>query len=262
MMQPTLVESRRAIESGDLTHTRSTSRKTDRHSSDGSNVLPPTASGAGSVMSKWLPWSPLIAVPMLALIALAPTEATMGHAQRVLYVHVSVAWLALGGFIVVAGGGLMYLLRRELRWDWWAQAAAEVGWIQSCLTLVTGSLWAHAAWGTWWTWDPRLITSFLLWAIYGGYLITRGNATEAHARARIAAVLAIVGVLDVPLVVMATRWFRAIHPVSPTMEPGMRLVLLGVIAGFSAFAAVLVVYRRHQLELVYRIEEQERAIEE
>jgi heme exporter protein C len=188
-------------------------------------------------------------VPIAAAIALAATESTMGHAQRVLYVHVSVAWLALGGFIVVAGTGLLYLLRRNLAWDRWARAAAEVGWLCSSLTLVTGSLWAHSAWGTWWTWDPRLVTSFILWSLYGSYLFLRGSLDDPHRRARIAAVLAVVGLLDVPLVVMATRWFRAIHPVAPTLEPSMRVALLLSLAGFSTFAILLVVCRRSQLEL-------------
>jgi heme exporter protein C len=201
-----------------------------------------------------------VIVPTMAVvIGLAPTEATMGHSQRVLYVHVSVAWLSLAGFIVVAATGLLYLLRRDLWWDRWAQAAAELGWLCSCLTLTTGSLWAHSAWGTWWTWDPRLVTSFILWTLYGGYLISRSNLDDPHNRARVAAVLAIVGALDVPLVIMATRWFRAIHPVSPTMEPSMRLVLVLTVAGFTAFTTFLVVCRRNQLHLEHLIGELERA---
>ncbi len=202
-----------------------------------------------------------IVIPIAAVIGLAPTEATMGHAQRVLYVHVSVAWLSLVGFIVVAATGLLYLLRRDLWWDRWAQAAAELGWLCACLTLTTGSLWAHSAWGTWWTWDPRLITSFILWALYGGNLVSRRNLDDPHCRARVAAVLAIVGVLDVPLVIMATRWFRAIHPVSPTMEPSMRLVLLLTVAGFTALTTFLVVCRRNQLHLEHLLGELERATE-
>jgi heme exporter protein C len=203
----------------------------------------------------------VVVLPLASIIGLAPTEETMGHAQRVLYVHVSVAWLALVGFVAVAGAGLLYLLRRDLWWDRWAQAVAEIGWLCSCLTLVTGSLWAHAAWGTWWTWDPRLVTSFILWVLYGGYLVTRGGLEEDHGRARVAGVLAVVGALDVPLVVMATRWFRAIHPVSPTLEPSMRLVLLLTVTGFTAFTCVLVVCRRSQLQLESLLGEMERTLD-
>ena len=212
-------------------------------------------------MTRPLLLASLTVIPIASVIGLAPTEATMGHSQRVLYVHVSVAWLSLIGFIVVAVSGLLYLLRRDLRWDQWAQASAELGWLCACLTLVTGSLWAHAAWGTWWTWDPRLVTSFILWALYGGYLVSRGNLDDPHSRARVAAVLAIVGVLDVPLVIMATRWFRAIHPVSPKMEPSMRLALMLTVAGFTALTALLVVCRRDQLQLESVLGELERASE-
>jgi heme exporter protein C len=205
--------------------------------------------------------SAVIVFPITAIIGLAPTEATMGHAQRVLYIHVSVAWLSLAGYIVVAAAGLMYLLRRDLWWDRWAQAVAELGWLCACLTLATGSLWAHSAWGTWWTWDPRLVTSFILWALYGGYLVSRGNLNDPPSRARVAAVLAIVGVLDVPLVVMATRWFRAIHPVAPRMEPTMRLALILTVAGLTAFTALLVVCRGSQLNAEYALADLERRLE-
>ncbi len=196
----------------------------------------------------------LLLAAILGIFLLAPTEATMGNAQRILYVHVAVAWLALLGFIVTAGAGLMYLLRRDLAWDHWSQAAAELGWLCCGLTLVTGSLWAHAAWNTWWTWDPRLVTSFALWAMYCGILMVRANIDDPHRRARLGAVLALLGVLDVPLVALATRWFRSIHPVSPSMEPSMRVVLLLSVIGFSALFALLFIRRRTQLRLEAAIE--------
>ena len=95
----------------------------------------------------------------------------MGDAQRIIYIHVPVARLSLLGLLLMAGGGGMYLLRRNLAWDQWSQAAPELGWLCCGLTLLTGSLWAHEAWGTWWTWDPRLSSAFILWMIYSAYLI-------------------------------------------------------------------------------------------
>jgi heme exporter protein C len=191
----------------------------------------------------------LLAAALLGILVLAPTEATMGHAQRILYVHVAVAWCALAGFLLMAVAGAAYLARRDLRWDHWAQAAAEVGWLACTLTLLTGSLWARAAWNVWWTWDPRLATTFVLWAIYAGCLIVRSSVDDAHRRARAGAVLAILGGLDLPLVVLATRWFRGIHPAAPQMEASMRVVLFLAAAGFSALFALLMVRRRAQLRL-------------
>jgi len=189
----------------------------------------------------------LLVFALVAILFLTPTERTMGPAQRVLYVHVAMAWLALVGFLLVAAAGAVYLVRRDLGWDHWAAAAAELGWLCCGLTLASGSLWAREAWGTWWTWDPRLTTSFILWGIYSGYLVLRASVEEPHQRARVAAVLAVVGVVDVPLVAMATRWFRGIHPVAPQMEPSMRIVLLVSVVGFTALFADLLAFRREQI---------------
>ena len=170
-----------------------------------------------------------------AIFLLAPTEETMGNAQRIVYIHVSVAWMGLASFVLMAATGGMYLFRRNLAWDHWSRAALEIGWLCCSLTLVTGSLWAHAAWNTWWTWDPRLTTAFVLWAMYSAALVLRSGVEDPHRRVRMGAIVAIVGVLDVPLVIMATRWFRGIHPKSPHMEPSMRLVLLLSLVCFTVF---------------------------
>lgn len=198
---------------------------------------------------------------IVAATLLAPTEESMGHAQRIVYVHVAVAWLGLAGILMAAAGGVMYLVRRDLVWDRRALAAAELGWLCSGLTLVTGSLWAHEAWGTWWTWDPRLTAAFVLWTLYCGYLLVRASLDDPHRRARVASVLAVVGMLDVPLVVMATRWFRGMHPVSPEMEPSMRAVLLVSVIGWTALFAALWSRRCRQLGLEDRIDVLEQKIE-
>jgi heme exporter protein C len=191
----------------------------------------------------------LLAAAIFAACIFAPTEQTMGHAQRIVYVHVAVAWFGLLAFVAMAFCGIGYLARRDLKWDHRAQAWGEVGWLCCGLTLVSGSLWAHEAWGTWWVWDPRLTASFILWAVYSGILIVRAGLEDARQRARIGAVLAILGMLDIPLVVMATRWFRGMHPVAPEMTPAMRLTLLITVLSFTVFFAVLVRRRASQLRL-------------
>ncbi len=189
----------------------------------------------------------LLLASLVAAMSLAPREETMGQVQRILYVHVSVAWLGLLGFAVMGATSLAYLFRRNLAWDHWSHAANEVGWLCSSLTLLTGSFWAHAAWGTWWSWDPRLTTSFVLWTIYSSCFVIRGSVREPHQCARITSALAILGLLDLPLVIMATRWFRGIHPVSPEMEPTMLATLLLNIVGFTVFFGILFVRRHSQL---------------
>lgn len=190
----------------------------------------------------------LLPAALLMAMQLAPMEQSMGQVQRILYIHVSVAWLGLLGFATMGVCAMGYLYRHNLAWDHGSQAANEVGWLCSSLTLLTGSFWAHAAWGTWWTWDPRLTTSFVLWTLYSGCLIVRGSLPESHQTARITSTLAILGLLDLPLVIMATRWFRGIHPVSPEMEPMMRLTLLLNLVGFTLFFGLLFMRRRNQLQ--------------
>ena len=203
-------------------------------------------------------WPAVAAVMVLAAIVaiflVAPTEETMGAAQRIVYIHVAVAWMGLAAFVLMAATGGIYLARRDLAWDHWSQAALEIGWLCSGLTLVTGSLWAHAAWNTWWTWDPRLTTAFVLWAMYSAALVLRSGVEDPHCRARMGAVVAIVGVLDVPLVIMATRWFRGVHPQSPHMEPAMRVVLLASVVCFTALFTLLLLLRRSQLRLAEDLE--------
>jgi heme exporter protein C len=211
---------------------------------------------ARKLSAGFVAWHLLVVVLLIAAllaIGTAPMEQTMGHAQRVLYVHVSVAWLGLLGFVVMAAAAIAYLLRQDLRWDHWSQSAGELGWLSCSLTLITGSLWAHAAWGTWWTWEPRLLSSFILWALISSYLLIRSGIPDPHRRARLSGVVAVLGVLDVPLVLMATRWFRGMHPVSPEMEPSMRVVMLLTVVSFTALFGTLFLHRRQQILLEHRI---------
>jgi heme exporter protein C len=195
----------------------------------------------------------LLAVAVLMIFLYAPTEVSMGDVQRILYLHVSVAWCGLAGFVASAACSAIYLARRRLAWDHAAQAAAETGWLCTTLTLATGSLWAHEAWNTWWTWEPRLTSSLVLWLIYAGVFLIRSGLEDPYRRARVGAVLTILGVSDIPLVLMATRWFRGVHPVTPEMDPRMRLVLLVAAVSFTAFFVYLVLVRRRQLENAERV---------
>jgi heme exporter protein C len=191
----------------------------------------------------------LLGPALLMIFLYAPAESTMGEVQRILYVHVPVAWCSLVGCLAMGFCGAIYLFRTNLVWDHWSQAAAEVGWLCSTLTLVTGSLWAHDAWGVWWTWEPRLTSSLMLWLIFMGFFVIRASLEDPRRRARIGAVFAVVGVADVPLVLLATRWFRGVHPVTPEMDPRMRLTLLMASVSFVAFFTFVTILRKQQLEL-------------
>jgi heme exporter protein C len=192
----------------------------------------------------------LVLTAVALIFFVAPTEATMGAVQRIVYLHVSVAWCGLVAAAAMGLCGAMYLTRRRLAWDFWSQSAGEVGWLCATLTLMTGSIWAHEAWGTWWTWEPRLTSSLVLWMIFSGIILLRSGVEDPQRRARIGAVLAIVNLCDVPLVLMATRWFRGVHPVAPEMDPPMRLILLMSVASFTVLFTFLVVARRRHLKLL------------
>ncbi len=141
-----------------------------------------------------------------------PTEEDQGIVQRIFYFHVPCAWVAFAAFGIVAIAGVFYLWLKDQIWDDLGYAAAEIGMVFCTLVLITGSLWAKPIWGTWWTWDSRLTTTFILWLLYGGYLMLRAMADDTPEVARFGAVIGIVAALDVPVVILSVRLWRTIHP--------------------------------------------------
>ncbi len=157
------------------------------------------------------------------LVANAPLEKTMGIVQKIFYFHVPCAWLLMLSTFVCAGGSLAYLFRGSERGDRLAQSSAELGVLFGLCVMVTGPLWARAAWGVFWTWDVRLTSSLLLWLMLLGYVLARRYG-GASAR-KLAAALALFAAIDIPLVYFSVRFFRSIHPqttVVSSLGPGMR----------------------------------------
>ena len=194
----------------------------------------------------------VMAAALYMIFIYAPAERVQGDAQRLLYGHVAVAWLAFLAFAIVAVASVAYLWRRDPRWDSLAVAAAEVGVLFTTLTLATGSIWGRVIWNVWWTWDPRLTTTLVLWFIYVAYLVLRMYIDNADARRRVAAIFGIVGFVDVPIVWFSVQWWRSLHPVqSVTREgalpPEMLLTLLVTVAAFTLFFFVLI-RQRYLLE--------------
>jgi heme exporter protein C len=154
----------------------------------------------------------LVPVALFMVFVYVPTEADQGIVQRIFYFHVPCAWAAFMGFGLSAIAGGLYLFFAQQLWDDIGYAAAEVGMLFCTLVLITGSLWAKPIWGTWWTWDSRLTTTFILWLLYSGYLMLRVIGEDSEQVARLAAVVAIIAVLDIPLIVISVRLWRTIHP--------------------------------------------------
>jgi heme exporter protein C len=156
-------------------------------------------------------------------IAEAPLEKVMGMVQKIFYFHVPCAWLLMLSTLVCAIGSLAYLFRDSERGDRVGLCAAELGVLFGLCVLVSGPLWAKAAWGVYWQWEARLTSSLLLWLMNVAYVLAR-RFGGASAR-RLAATLSLFGAIDIPLVYFSVRYFRSIHPqttVVSTLGPGMR----------------------------------------
>ena len=180
----------------------------------------------------------------------APRDANLGDVQRILYIHVPIAILALSGFALVMVGSLTYLVRRQPRWDAFAHASAQVGLLFASITLITGAIWAKPVWGVWWTWDPKLTTTLILWLMYVAYLMLRAYA-PGDKGARFAAVLGIMGFIDTPIIYFSALWWRTVHPpavIGPLAEPGsmdssMRLTLIVAMLAFTLLFSYMVAWR-------------------
>ena len=187
-------------------------------------------------------------VSIWADLIYAPTDAIEGDAQRIFYFHVPSAWIGMLSFCVLAVAGIVYLWKKDERWDLVARAAAEIGVVFITITLITGSLWGRPIWGTWWTWDARLTTTLILWFIYIAYLMLRSYMGRTPASARAGAVLGIIGVIDVPIIYESVNWWRTLHPQavlplgsSPNLPPQMLLALMISLATFTLLYCFLMI---------------------
>lgn len=195
----------------------------------------------------------LMLVNLYLIFMVAPTDAVLGHVQRIFYFHVPIAVVSFLAFFVVFVASIGYLVTRKSRWDGVAHAAAEVGVVFVSLALLTGIVWARPVWGVWWTWEPRLTTTLILWLIYVAYLMLRSYVPTKSQGALYAAGLGIIGFVDVPIVYYSVQWWRSIHPsavVGPladtgALEPIMQGVLLYSLGVFLLLFLYLVLERMH-----------------
>lgn len=223
-----------------------------------------TGLSSRSVMDAVLPAA--TGVCMLAAICAVflyapPDRVTPG--QPIFYVHMAMWLPTYAAFVTVGMAGLLFLWRRAPVWDRLGHFAAEVGLVFCSLGLATGSIWARPAWGTWWTWDPRLTLSLILWIIYASYLLLRMLSTDRDQGGRLAAVLGIAGVANLYLVYKAIYWWGAIHPAvlrtreggSGLPDPRMRFTLLICMLAFFLLFAWLLRLRMQTAELEDATEE-------
>lgn len=194
----------------------------------------------------------VLAVIYAWTVAMAPIDSVQGEIQKILYVHPPLAYGAYLGFVVTAFGGLIYLGTNKENFDRLAISGAEVGLLFCTLMMITGPIWARGTWGHWWSWDPRLTVTLLLWFIYLAYLLLRAFGDPGPRTARFAAVYGIVGVLLIPLNYYVIEIFgsRSMHPENlerGSLGEGMGLpFLMGNLTLGGAFVWLLV--RRWQVE--------------
>jgi heme exporter protein C len=182
----------------------------------------------------------LVLVWVWTVIA-APIDSRQGVIQKILYVHPPLAYGAYLGFVLTAIGGALYLWKRRAIYDQLAVAGAEVGVVFCTLMMVTGPIWAKGTWGHWWTWDPRLTLTLLLWFVYLAYLLLRSFTEGSERTARFAAIYGVAGTALIPLnyFVIEIAGGRSVHPQNlerGSLGEGMGLpFLVANIAAFLAF---------------------------
>lgn len=183
-------------------------------------------------------------------LAWAPPDANQGEVQRVMYVHVPSAWTAYLAFAIVFVASVGWLWTRRRAFDAIAVASAEIGVLFTGLALITGSIWAKPTWGVWWTWEPRLITTAVMFVMYVGYLLLRSLSADMEGRATRAAVIGVVAVVNIPIVHLSVTWMNALHqlptvlrPEGPAIDDRMLATLIVSVVAFTLVYAWLMLAR-------------------
>ena len=186
-----------------------------------------------------------VSLYLIFFVAREATDDMGGQLQRIFYFHVPAAWVAYLGFAIVFIASIAYLRTAARRWDLLAHAAAEVGVVFCTLVLITGPIWARPVWGTWWQWDARLTSALVMWLTYVGYLFLRALTEDPNRVGRLAAVVGVIGFINVPIVHFSVYWWRTLHPSGPTpanLEEGSGLGSSELLAFFTALVAFTVLF--------------------
>jgi heme exporter protein C len=161
----------------------------------------------------------MIALGLYWALIQAPRDALQGDVQRIMYLHLPSILTAYLSFFLVFIGSCLYLWKRERRDDNLAHSAAELGVLFTALTIIEGSIWGKPKWGVWWTWDARLTLTAILLLIYSGYLMLRSLIDDEDRAALSAAILGIIGFMDIPLIHMSVYWWRTLHQPPSILRP-------------------------------------------
>ena len=212
-----------------------------------------------------LPWcgaatAVLIAVGLYLALFVAPPDYQQGEAVRIMFVHVPAAWMASFVYGVLALSSAAALIWRHPLAEIAARAAAPLGAGFTFLGLVTGSLWGEPMWGTWWVWDARLTSVLVLFFLYLGYIALVNAFDEPTRGARAGAILALVGIVNLPVIKFSVDWWNTLHqPASvfrlggPTIDASMLWPLLVMALGFTLFFMTLLMIRMRTALLAAKV---------
>jgi heme exporter protein C len=207
-------------------------------------------------LSAWaLPWCAWAAVVVLAAglylaLAAAPPDYQQGESVRIMFIHVPAAWMALSVYLFIAVASAVALVWRHPLAEITARAAAPIGAAFTFVCLATGSLWGRPMWGAWWVWDARLTSVLILFFLYLGYIALVNAFDDASRGGRAGSVLALVGVVNLPIIKFSVDWWNTLHQPASVMRVGgpridisMLVPLLVMAAGFSLLFLTLLILR-------------------
>jgi heme exporter protein C len=188
----------------------------------------------------------LLAIGLFLSLVVAPQDYQQGETVRIMFVHVPAAWMALLAYLAMALASAIAIIFRHPLADLAAKAAAPIGACFTFLALATGSLWGKPMWGAWWVWDARLTSMFVLFLLYLGYIAVWQAIDDPGRAARIAAIVALVGCINLPIIKFSVDWWNTLHqPASvfrfggPTLHPAILTPLLVMGAAYLALFVTL-----------------------
>lgn len=203
-------------------------------------------------LTPWLGWSAaiLFILGLYGAFFYAPADYQQGESFRIIYVHVPSAWMSMFVYMVMAGAGAAGLIWKTKVSDAVARSCAPLGASFTFLALVTGSLWGKPMWGTWWVWDARLTSELILLFLYLGYIALQSAIDDRRTAARAGAVLALVGVVNIPIIHYSVEWWNTLHqgPTvskldSPSIHIDMLIPLLLMAIAFNLYFSAMVLIR-------------------
>ena len=215
------------------------------------------------ISGRWMPWFGMLAAVSLGCgmlwgLAFAPADYQQGNSFRIIYIHVPSAILAQSAYVMMAVAGALGLIWKMKLADMVAKCIAPIGASMTFLALVTGSIWGKPTWGTWWVWDARLTSMLILLFLYFGVMALQSAISDRGQAAKASAVLALVGVVNIPIIKYSVEWWNTLHQPAtftvtekPTMPAEMWVPLLIMVIGFYCFFT-WVLFMRTRIEILER----------